>query len=128
MDEISQKTVEEKPLCQTCSVGPIPHLKIPRISSLGVPSIAGVPGLPDIDPQMFANILFDVMKVLEDKVKEAMNMSESGTCLQIKPIEIFLMKNPYVNYEEVINKNDGLEALNKMKELRSEVKIKIPGI
>lgn len=128
MNEISQKPVEEKPSCQSCSGGPIPHLKIPKTPPPGVPSIAGMPGLPNIDPQMFANVLFNVMNILEDKVREAMNITELGTCPLIKPIDIFLMQNPYVNYEEIISKNDGLETLNKMNELRSEVKLKISGV
>ena len=93
-----------------------------------VPSIAGRPVPSDIDPEIFIKVLFNVMGVLEKKVKEAMDISESGVCPQIKPIDMFLKKNPYENYDELLSKSDALEALDKMKELKAEVRSKIAGI
>lgn len=93
-----------------------------------LPPIAGESVHPNIDPEIFIKVLFNVMGVLEKKVTEAMHVSESGVCVQIKPIDIFLKKNPYENYDEVLSKSDALEALEKMKTLKAEVRSKIPGI
>ncbi|XP_055302258.1 uncharacterized protein LOC129568432 [Sitodiplosis mosellana] len=124
MNDISQKK-EEKPTTQgKCGA----RLKVPKMLQLGIPSIGGEPAHADIDPQLFANVLFNVMGLLELKVKEAINISDMGVCLQIKPIDIFLIQHPYTNYGEIISKNVGLDALNKMKQLKAEVKLKIRGV
>lgn len=93
-----------------------------------VPSIAVGPAHADIDPEIFLKLLFNVMGVLEKKVKEAMDISESGVCPKIKPMDIFLKKNPYENYDELLSKVDALEALEKMNELQTEIISKIPEI
>lgn len=98
-----------------------------KMPQQGVPSIYGMPELPDVDPKEFTNVLYSIMGLLQIKIIEAMKISKLGVCPQIKPIDIFLMKNPYAFYEDIINEIEGLDALDKMEQLRSEVKLKIPG-
>lgn len=82
--------------------------------------------LLDADPLVIANLLYKIVDLLEDKLKSAMDMSESGVCPQIKPINIFLSKNPYFDFEVIVSKEDSQDALNKLQNFRDEVANKIP--
>lgn len=120
--------IEETPTHETCGAGPIPDVQMPQLAPFGVPSIAGVPEIPDMDPNVFVNIFFKVMEILEDKVNEAMVVNEVGVCYAIPPIEIFVNKTPYLIYEELLMESEGQEALRKLEQLKAEVRSKIPGV
>lgn len=90
-----------------------------------VPTIGGVPIVPGIDPKLFANILLNIVGVVEDKVKEAMNTSTTSVC-KFKPINIFYLKRPYAEFALMISEKEGLDALDKIKNLRDKLARKIP--
>ncbi|XP_031626389.1 uncharacterized protein LOC116342785 [Contarinia nasturtii] len=95
---------------------------------LGIPSIGSMPAQPNVDPSVFLSVLSKAMDLLQEKLQDALMLNELGSCPQIKPINIFLEKNPYINYQDLLDKNEGLEALKKLVELRSEVNMKMPGV
>lgn len=110
MTESSQKNIEENPAQQgQCEAG-----------------ASAQPELPS--PRAIANLLKSVLNVLEIKVRHAISIRELGICPQIREIDIFLMVNPYQNYEELMEKNESTDALKKLNQLRNEIDLRVPQI
>lgn len=87
----------------------------------GLPSFEGMEG---VDPLIFASILMKIVDQIEEKVKNALELNKSGFCIQIEPMQIFSSANPYLEYENLFTNEEGLDALNQMRQLRSELRDK----
>lgn len=88
-------------------------------------SIDGLPDLTNADPLVLADIIFNIMNVVEEKLINNMEVNQSP---QIRPMDIFLSKNPYSDFEFVVSKSDALKALNQIEILRTEVRDQISKI
>lgn len=76
------------------------------------------------EPEGVAKLIYGLMNVLEVRVKEALNVLKVGVCPQVAPVNIFLSKTPFKEFEELMSKEEGLDALDKMGELKSQLKMK----
>lgn len=91
------------------------------LSGMAMPPMAG--GLPPgVDPVAFSKILVNFLSALENRIQEAMKQNEQGICPQVKPLNIFLSKNPYLAYEEMLPQKDGFDAIGKINALRTDLK------
>lgn len=76
---------------------------------------------PSIDPIDFSKILLDIMEALEGRIQEAIGENELGVCPQVKPMDIFLSKTPYLAYEEILSMEEGHDAVDKINALKSDL-------
>lgn len=139
MDEFSQENEVKPPQAPTptCPFGHSENIlndehqepQMPSFDGL-LPSFGDVPSLmpgAGIDPEALLKVLFNVMNLLETKVLDTLNENEAGVCSQVEPINVFLEKEPYMKYQDLLNKTEGLDALKQIENLRSEVKMKMGG-
>lgn len=116
MDDISKGKDKTKPAQGTCPF------------AAGMPSFGNLLSSDNIeptDPKELVQTMMIVMDLLEEKIHGAIELGASGFCPQIKPINMFLVQYPFLNYEEIVSREQGLDALNKIKHLRNNVKLQL---
>lgn len=74
-----------------------------------------------VDHSMINMALLSIIDALEGKIEDVMEVSQSGICPAIHPIDIFFNEKPYLMYEELMEENEGLSALRQLKQLRTNV-------
>lgn len=89
--------------------------------AMGILDALQMDGMSGFDPKSFGDVVVHILKELENTIQKSVDENELGVCPQIPPINIFLFKNPYLAYEEVLYKKEGLDAKDKLKDARLQL-------
>lgn len=88
------------------------------------PSLDIAETIAAFDPSFLVNILKTLMDTIENTVEQELEKIEVGACPQIQPIDIFLLQKPYERFDVLLTKDEGIDSLAKLGELRAELKSK----
>lgn len=85
------------------------------------PSLDFAETIAAFDPSFLVNILKTLMDTIENTVEQELEKIEVGACPQIQPVDIFLLQKPYERFDVLLTKDEGIESLAKLGELRAEL-------
>lgn len=88
------------------------------------PSLDVAETIAAFDPSFLVNLLKTLMDTIENTVEQELEKIEVGACPQIQAVDIFLLKKPYERFDVLLTKDEGIDSLAKLGEIRAELESK----